>query len=91
MAPSASKSLVLLLLPSCVVVGGSTPGPLQAKRRLRCRSASTASDKAEFPPENVFRDCPDCPQMVVVPAGSLMIGSAEGESGHLEEEGPQGG
>lgn len=28
-------------------------------------------------PGTVFRDCPDCPEMVVIPAGSFMMGSAE--------------
>ena len=28
-----------------------------------------------------FRDCPDCPEMVVVPAGSFMMGSPASETG----------
>jgi formylglycine-generating enzyme required for sulfatase activity len=28
---------------------------------------------------NVFRDCPDCPEMAVVPAGSFMMGSSASE------------
>ena len=35
-----------------------------------------------------FRDCPDCPEMVVVPAGSFELGSTEGESGRRANEGP---
>ena len=30
-------------------------------------------------PSTVFRDCPDCPEMVVVPAGSFTMGSPESE------------
>jgi len=37
-----------------------------------------------------FRDCPDvCPEMVVVPAGSFLMGSPPGEEGRQSEEGPQ--
>ncbi len=36
-----------------------------------------------------FRDCPDCPEMVVVPAGSFTMGSPESEEGSQDNEGPQ--
>jgi len=35
-----------------------------------------------------FRDCPDCPDMVVVPAGSFQMGSPDSEKGHDADEGP---
>ena len=37
---------------------------------------------------NEFLDCPLCPAMVVVPSGSFMMGSPEGEVGRFENEGP---
>ncbi|MFZ4807384.1 MAG: SUMF1/EgtB/PvdO family nonheme iron enzyme [Hyphomicrobiaceae bacterium] len=36
-----------------------------------------------------FRDCPDCPEMVVVPAGSFMMGSPASEPQRGSDEGPQ--
>ena len=36
-----------------------------------------------------FRDCADCPEMVVVPAGSFMMGSPEVEQGRSKDESPQ--
>ncbi len=36
-----------------------------------------------------FKDCPTCPEMVVIPAGSFMMGSPENEKGRNPEEGPQ--
>jgi formylglycine-generating enzyme required for sulfatase activity len=38
---------------------------------------------------DVFRDCPDCPDMVVVPAGTFLMGSPESEVGRRDREGPQ--
>ena len=36
----------------------------------------------------VFRDCPECPELVVVPSGSFMMGSPSGEAGRGANEGP---
>jgi formylglycine-generating enzyme required for sulfatase activity len=36
-----------------------------------------------------FRECDDCPEMVVVPAGSFTMGSPERENGRNTWEGPQ--
>lgn len=40
-------------------------------------------------PKDVFRDCENCPQMMVVPAGSFTMGSSRWEDGRDEDEGPQ--
>ena len=36
-----------------------------------------------------FRDCTDCPEMVVLPEGSFMMGSPPDEKGRDRDEGPQ--
>ncbi|MGF1447232.1 MAG: SUMF1/EgtB/PvdO family nonheme iron enzyme [Pikeienuella sp.] len=36
-----------------------------------------------------FTDCPDCPEMVVIPRGRFTMGSPPGEQGRQETEGPQ--
>ena len=43
------------------------------------------SGKASQP----VRDCPDCPEMVVVPAGTFLMGSPATEAGRSNDEGPQ--
>lgn len=40
-------------------------------------------------PGEVFRDCPECPQMVVVPAGKFVMGSPKDEKGRYDDEGEQ--
>jgi formylglycine-generating enzyme required for sulfatase activity len=39
-------------------------------------------------PEREFKECPDCPQMVAVPAGSFLMGSPAHEPGRFDAEGP---
>jgi formylglycine-generating enzyme required for sulfatase activity len=36
-----------------------------------------------------FKDCPDCPEMVVVPAGNFVMGSPVNEKDRDQDEGPQ--
>ena len=43
---------------------------------------------AQMAAGDVFRDCPECPEMVVIPAGSFMMGSPESEEGRYDDEGP---
>lgn len=60
----------------------STPpssGPLQERAQ-----ASIA-----LRPGETFRDCPNCPEMVVLPAGSFNMGSPDQESGRRGDTGPQ--
>ena len=44
--------------------------------------------KPKWPPKKKFRDCPECPEMVVVPAGSFDMGSPSREDGRADNEGP---
>jgi formylglycine-generating enzyme required for sulfatase activity len=48
-----------------------------------------AAGSAEFKAGSTFRECPDCPEMVVVPAGSYMMGSPHQEAGRGADEGPR--
>ena len=40
-------------------------------------------------PKDSFKDCANCPVMVVIPAGSFTMGSPETEAGRKDNEGPQ--
>ena len=40
-------------------------------------------------PAHVFSDCPECPRLVRIPAGTFTMGSQESEQGRGSDEGPQ--
>ena len=46
-------------------------------------SIALAADPA---PGNTFRDCPACPEIMVVPAGEFVMGSTLAETGHTDEK-----
>ena len=53
-------------------------GKPEAERKYR-EEAGAPSVDAGLKPGDTFRDCPDCPEMVVVPAGEFMMGSPPNE------------
>lgn len=59
------------------------PGPSAAE------AAFVPPDIPPVDPENVFSDCSDCPRMVIVPAGTFVMGSPESEKDRLDREGPR--
>lgn len=63
----------------------------QAEERARALSAKTVKEapRAVQRPGTVFQDCPDCPRMVVIPAGEFAMGSPATEAGRGVDEGPQ--
>ncbi len=68
----------------------NSPVAPQAKRRLAELSGKgTASAAPRYPkPGTEFQDCDVCPAMVVIPAGSFVMGSPPSEAGRDNNEGP---
>ena len=52
-------------------------------------TASATAISKDWKPGQVFRDCPECPEMVVIPAGSFLMGSPPNEPGRFTGEDPQ--
>ena len=55
---------------------------------LRIGPLSPERERA-LQPKNSFAECDDCPEMVVVPAGSFMMGSLDRERRRFADESPQ--
>ena len=72
----------------------STP-PLEEPVQERASPAVTEqpaqAEASSSPPTpgTVFRDCPQCPEMVVIPGGRFMMGSPADEPQRNRSEGPQ--
>ena len=47
-----------------------------------------AEERERLEPGKVFRDCAECPELVVVPSGSYEMGSPSSEDGRDDDEGP---
>ena len=62
----------------------------EARREARRREAERRAEAAqrEKKPGRRFRDCAECPELVVVRSGSFMMGSRAGEAGRDSDEGP---
>jgi formylglycine-generating enzyme required for sulfatase activity len=71
-APPEPGRLGLSPLPAPPPPRAATVRPSGADQPGRALEASAAS----VPLTNNFRDCPDCPEMVVMPAGSFEMGAA---------------
>lgn len=61
--------------------------PATAKESPKAEAAANIPGRAK--PGQTFRDCADCPEMIVIPAGSFDMGSPSGEPGRQDNEGPR--
>ena len=59
----------------------------EAKRRKQ-EAEEEARRKRAQGPGMTLQDCPECPEMVVVPSGRFQMGSPSSDKGRLDDEGP---
>ena len=64
-------------------------GPVTVSFPSQCHAPMTAAQERALKPKDTFRKCENCPEMVVVPAGSFTMGSPTGEKDRDKDEGPQ--
>ena len=57
--------------------------------KQRKEQAALEKQRQERQPGRRFKDCAACPEMVIVPTGSFMMGSSSSEKGRDSDEGPQ--
>jgi Sulfatase-modifying factor enzyme 1 len=76
-APTASGHASTPAQPKQLDKSGSSEGPL------------TTSQEHELEPGDSFKECRDCPKMIVVPAGLFTMGSPESEHRRSGNEGPR--
>jgi formylglycine-generating enzyme required for sulfatase activity len=62
--------------------GGATTVSISS----RCAAPLSAAAERALKPKDVFRECDNCPEMVVVPAGSFTMGSPASEPEHTNGE-----
>jgi formylglycine-generating enzyme required for sulfatase activity len=81
-AVSVLTSLIGLCVLGIAIIAQVTPASTQA-------AAQPPMQEQTLKPKDIFKDCANCPELVVVPAGSFTMGSPASEPGRSTEEGPQ--
>lgn len=74
--------------PGSAVPDATIPRPKAAEPSNPASKEAPASNTSERGPGTLFRDCPDCPDLVVIPPGVFEMGSPASEEGRRKNEGP---
>jgi len=77
--------IVWLTMPPALAQVTPTPAPAVSTEGA---PLSPMQEKA-LKPKDTFKECANCPEMMVVPPGSFMMGSPTSEPGHSVDENPQ--
>ena len=75
-----AATIVCLTMPRAPALAASSPA--------QAAPLSPAQEKA-LKPKDTFKECANCPEMVVVPPGNFTMASPPSEPGHNADEGPQ--
>jgi formylglycine-generating enzyme required for sulfatase activity len=86
--PSAQQALVAPpVVPPVSAACDSNSVVVSMSTRAAC--PLSAAQEHALKPKDSFKECTNCPEMVVVPAGSFTMGSPARETGHDSFEAPQ--
>jgi formylglycine-generating enzyme required for sulfatase activity len=80
---------VALVPPPVVPVGPCGAAPMIVSWSSRSTQPLSVKEECALKPQDVFKECDKCPEMVVVPAGTFTMGSPENEANRDPQEGPQ--
>jgi formylglycine-generating enzyme required for sulfatase activity len=78
------KPVALIELNRNLYLAGLAPPPTSRAVPAACTGASVSGHCVG----ETFLDCPDCPEMVVIPPGHFLMGSSSNEDGHFANEDP---
>jgi formylglycine-generating enzyme required for sulfatase activity len=65
------------------------PAPQAATPKESAYVPLTLDQERALKPGMTFKECAECPEMVVIPAGTFVLGSPTSESSRADDEGPQ--
>jgi formylglycine-generating enzyme required for sulfatase activity len=68
---------------------GSCGGAVLVSVSSRSAQPLSAGEECALKPKELFKECDRCPEMVVVPAGSFLMGSLDGEKDRGKDAAPQ--
>jgi formylglycine-generating enzyme required for sulfatase activity len=86
---SRSAAVMPPIAPPPVAAAPCGTAPVNMFPSSRRPQPLSAAEECAVRPKDAFRECETCPEMVVVPAGSFMMGSPESEKDRDDDEGPQ--
>jgi formylglycine-generating enzyme required for sulfatase activity len=79
---------VIRLAPACMLICALAQATM-ADTSVRDGVPLTAAQERGLQPGNIFRECENCPEMAVVPAGAFTMGSPKNEPERISLEDPQ--
>jgi len=80
------RRFVWLAIALLILMLAAVPAISQPPESCDGVEAQIGNDKRCLKPTDSFKDCPNCPEMVMVPAGSFMMGSPTAEEGRFDRE-----
>jgi formylglycine-generating enzyme required for sulfatase activity len=78
-----------LLPPPAIKLDRSAPCGGAVLTPSRARTPLSAQEECALKLTDVFKECDKCPEMLVIPPGSFIMGSPANEAGRNDDEGPQ--
>ena len=67
----------------------TTPAPVPVAPTKVSNAPLSPEQERALKPKDTFKECTNCPEMIVVPAGSFTMGSPANEQGRHSDESPQ--